>query len=250
MMTIEQYDFTQPSMRKAWKAEFHEFLVESYKPSLVSADKVFQAINNVDNFIKKNNLGEKILRVKDIGVAEKLKRTMLEYRSYGMGATVSANDFKVIALEKYIAFLKSKSDATPSFVQSDDQQIDKEQTANATPSVVRSDDQQIDKEQTATEGIIKEVKYFRNQRNRTIRDQCAKRDNYTCQVCGFNFEKVYGERGKEFIEVHHKNPMANFDGKHEIELKDLISLCSNCHSMIHYGGEFLDVDKLRSLMSR
>ena len=228
MISIEQYDFTQLSMRKAWKAEFYEFLVKHYEPSLVSADKVFQSIPNVDNFIKKNNLGEKILHVKDIGVAEKLKRTMLEYRSYGMGATVSANDLRVIALEKYIAFLKSKSDATPSFVQ--------------------SDDQQIDKEQKTTEGMIKEVKYFRSQRNRAIRDQCAKRDNYTCQVCGFNFEKVYGERGKKFIEVHHKNPMANFDGKHEIELKDLISLCSNCHSMVHYGGEFLDIDELRKTL--
>lgn len=228
-MTIEQYDYTQPSMRKAWKAEFYDFLVKYYKPSLVSADKVFQSIQNVDNFIKKNNLGERILNIKDIGIVDSIKRTMLEHRSFGMGATVSANDFKIILLEKYIDFLKCKTDATP--------------------NVVQSDNQQIDNEQKATEGMIKEVKYFRSKRNRAIRDQCAKRDNYTCQVCGFNFEKVYGERGKRFIEVHHKNPMANFDEEHEVKLEDLISLCSNCHSMVHYGGKFLDIDELRATLS-
>ena len=228
MMSIEQYDFTQLSMRKAWKAEFHEFLVKYYEPSLVSANRVFQSIPNVDNFIKKKKIGERILHIKDIDIVEKMKRTMLEHRSYGMGATVSANDFKIILIERYIDFLKSKSNETPNFVQ--------------------SHDQQIDKEQKTTEGMIKEVNYFRSKRNRAIRDQCAKRDNYTCQVCSFNFEKVYGERGKEFIEVHHKNPMANFDGEHEIKVEDLISLCSNCHSMIHYGGDFLDVDELRKTL--
>ena len=99
-----------------------------------------------------------------------------------------------------------------------------------------------------TEGVIKEVKYFRNTRNRNIRDQCAERDHYTCQVCGFNFEKVYGERGKGFIEIHHRDPMANYDGEHEIKLENLVALCSNCHSMIHYGGAFLDIDELKKCL--
>jgi 5-methylcytosine-specific restriction protein A len=104
-----------------------------------------------------------------------------------------------------------------------------------------------EEQQKATEGVIKEVTFFRSVRNRKIRNLCAERDKYTCQVCGFNFEKVYGERGKGFIEIHHKNPMANFDKEHEIKLEDLVALCSNCHSMIHYGGEFLDVDDLKKL---
>jgi predicted HNH restriction endonuclease len=101
--------------------------------------------------------------------------------------------------------------------------------------------------ESATEGMMKEVTFFRSVRNRKIRNLCAERDKYTCQVCGFNFETVYGERGKGFIEIHHKNPMANFDKEHEIKLEDLVALCSNCHSMIHYGGEFLDVDDLKKM---
>lgn len=227
MITIEQYDITQPSMRKAWKAEFHEFLIEYYRPSLINAENVFKAIPNVDNFIKKHNLGDKMLHVKDVSIAKNVKRFLLSHRSFAMGGTVSANDNKVVLLERYIEYLQSK-------------------TVGGATSQSPSD--QIEEElQKATEGVIKEVTFFRSKRNRKIRNLCAGRDNYTCQVCGFNFEKTYGERGKGFIEIHHKNPMANFDGEHEIKLEDLVALCSNCHSMIHYGGTFLDVDILKEM---
>jgi len=227
MITIEQYDITQPSMRKAWKAEFHEFLIEYYRPSLINADKVFKAIPNVDNFIKKHNLSDKLLFIKDVNDAKSIKHFLLSHRSFAMGGTISANDFKVILIERYIEYLQSKTinDGTSN---SPNEHIEEEQ-------------------QKATEGVIKEVTFFRSVRNRKIRNLCAERDKYTCQVCGFNFEKVYGERGKGFIEIHHKNPMANFDKEHEIKLEDLVALCSNCHSMIHYGGEFLDVDDLKKL---
>ncbi len=227
MITIEQYDITQPSMRKAWKAEFHEFLIEYYRPSLINADKVFKAIPNVDNLIKKHNLSDKLLFIKDVNDAKSIKHFLLSHRSFAMGGTISANDFKVILIERYIEYLQSKTinDGTSN---SPNEHIEEEQ-------------------QKATEGVIKEVTFFRSVRNRKIRNLCAERDKYTCQVCGFNFEKVYGERGKGFIEIHHKNPMANFDKEHEIKLEDLVALCSNCHSMIHYGGEFLDVDDLKKL---
>ena len=227
MITLEQYDITQPSMRKAWKAEYHEFLIEYYRPSLINADKVFKAIPNVDNFIKKHNLSDKLLFIKDVNDAKSIKHFLLSHRSFAMGGTISANDYKVILIERYIEYLQSKTinDGTSN---SPNEHIEEEQ-------------------QKATEGVIKEVTFFRSVRNRKIRNLCAERDKYTCQVCGFNFETVYGERGKGFIEIHHKNPMANFDKEHEIKLEDLVALCSNCHSMIHYGREFLDVDDLKKL---
>lgn len=229
MITIEQYDITQPSMRKAWRAEFHNFLIDYYRPSLINADKVFKAIPNVDNFMKKHNLGVRMLFINDTSIAQKIKHTLLSHRSFAMAGTVSANDFKVIVLERYIEFLNTKK--------------------TYSVEVVSANGLSDETTQKATEGLIKEVKYFRSARNRAIRNQCAERDHYTCQVCGFNFEKVYGERGKGFIEIHHKDPMANYDGEHEIKLEQLIALCSNCHSMIHYGGEFLDIEKLKQCIS-
>ena len=228
MIALDKYDTTQPSMRKAWKAEFHEFLVDYYRPSFINADYVFKAIGNVDNFIKKQNLGDRILLIKDIEVIQKVKRTLLSHRSFALGGTVSANDPKVIVLERYSDFLNIKTK------QASDLAFD--------------DDHANEKERKATEGMLKEVKYFRSSRNRAIRNQCAERDNYTCQVCGFNFEKTYGKRGKGFIEVHHKNPMANYDEEHDIKLEDLVALCSNCHSMIHYGGAFLSVEEFRRIL--
>lgn len=226
MITIEQYDITQPSMCKAWKAEFHDFLIDYYRPSLINADKVFKAIPNVDNFIKKHNLGNKMLFIKDIIVAQNVKHFLMSHRSYAMGRTVSANDYKVIVLDRYIDFLLN---------------LYRHET-----TTIRSHGRTIsdDKLQKAVEGIMQEVVFFRRQRNKTIRNQCAARDNYTCQICGFNFEKFYGERGKNFIEVHHLKPLASYDKEHDVRLEDLVSLCSNCHSMIHVGGELLTPKEL------
>ena len=228
MITIEQYDITQPSMRKAWKAEFHDFLIEYYRPSLINADKVFKAIPNVDNFIKKHNLGNKMLLVKDVNVVQNVKRFLLSHRSFAMGGTVSANDYKVIVLERYIEFLSDSN---------------RHNTTTAKPHRRKLSDDELQK---TTEGMMKEVLFCRKQRNRAIRNQCAARDNYTCQICDFNFEKVYGEKGKGFIEVHHLNPLASYDEEHEIKLDELIALCSNCHSMIHLGAKLMKPEDLKN----
>jgi 5-methylcytosine-specific restriction protein A len=97
---------------------------------------------------------------------------------------------------------------------------------------------------------MKEIVFFRKQRNRTIRNQCAERDNYTCQVCGFNFEEVYGDRGKCFIEVHHLKTLASYDEEHDVKLNELISLCSNCHSMIHIGGKLITPKELTEIIKK
>ena len=55
-----------------------------------------------------------------------------------------------------------------------------------------------------------------------------------CKVCSFDFEEVYGERGKAYIEVHHLRPVSTLDGKTKVDPKsDMTVLCSNCHRMVH-----------------
>lgn len=240
-MTIGTYDITQPSMRKAWKVEFEQFLIEYYRPSVVNADKVFKAVPNVDNFIKGHtSLNTKMFLVKDIETIQQLRKQMLSHQASAFGPVISANDYKVIVLERYIEFLQSRSD---------DSSCQETESLSHPPKPTATSKQSEEEMQTATEGLVSEVRYFRNKRNRAIRNQCAERDHYTCQVCGFNFEKVYGERGKGFIEIHHKNPLSSYDGEHEVKLEELVALCSNCHSMVHYGGRLLDVDDLRKSIS-
>lgn len=228
VMTIEEYDIKNSALVKAWKTEFQDYLRDYYKPSFVDAEKVYKAIANVNSYMKKQQYGGNLLLVKDISEVDNLRSSLLSHRSYAMGKTVSANDYRVIVIERYIGFLKKQSTATPIVI-----------PAATIPEV---------EIQAATEGFLKEITYFRKKRNRAIRNQCAEKYNYTCQVCGFNFEKTYGARGRNYIEVHHLKPMANYDDEHNVNIEDLIALCSNCHSMIHNGPQLLTPDELKELM--
>ncbi len=104
----------------------------------------------------------------------------------------------------------------------------------------------------AEEGRI--VKYYgtryeRSERNRRI---AIERQGCYCSVCGFDFEKAYGELGKKYIEVHHIKPLCVYGGKAEKinPETDLVCLCSNCHSMIHRGkGAPLTVGELMKRMA-
>ena len=58
---------------------------------------------------------------------------------------------------------------------------------------------------------------------------------FICKLCGIDFEKVYGDIGKGYIEAHHVNPVSTLKGKQRniVPEKDFIVLCANCHRMIH-----------------
>lgn len=74
-------------------------------------------------------------------------------------------------------------------------------------------------------------KYERSRRNRQI---CLDTFGHSCKVCEFNFEVKYGELGRGFAEVHHVEPVSLMEGPRRLDpLKDLVVLCSNCHSMAH-----------------
>lgn len=100
--------------------------------------------------------------------------------------------------------------------------------------------------------LIYTTKYERNRKNRdaAIRVRRRKGQGLCCEVCGFDFEKVYGERGYGFIEVHHNKPLYTFEDECTVDPeKDLNCLCSNCHRMIHRDkGNILTVDELSQLI--
>ncbi|CCL27444.1 HNH endonuclease [Clostridioides difficile] len=51
-----------------------------------------------------------------------------------------------------------------------------------------------------------------------------------CAVCGFDFERVYGNRGRGYIEMHHIRPLSYVGDESNINPKtDLVPICSNCH---------------------
>lgn len=84
------------------------------------------------------------------------------------------------------------------------------------------------------EGALKTVYVSRYERNPIARRRCIEAMGCSCSVCGFNFEEIYGSVGKGFIEVHHLIPLSEIKENYIVDPKrDLIPVCSNCHSMLH-----------------
>ena len=97
------------------------------------------------------------------------------------------------------------------------------------------------------EGARNQVRVNAYERDKKARDACLKHHGRTCVVCAFNFEFRYGELGKNFIHVHHLNPLAHTDGEYELDpVADLRPVCPNCHAMLHRGESVLSIEELRA----
>lgn len=71
-----------------------------------------------------------------------------------------------------------------------------------------------------------------------------------CEVCGFDFEKTYGNRGSDFIECHHTKPVSSLEVGGKTKLSELAMVCSNCHRMIHRKKPWLTLAELKSLITK
>lgn len=74
-------------------------------------------------------------------------------------------------------------------------------------------------------------------------------DKLFCQVCGFNFEDIYGERGKDFIEGHHSKPVSKMKEGDHTEETDIVMVCSNCHRMLH-RSPWITQEQLKRLLKK
>ncbi len=96
------------------------------------------------------------------------------------------------------------------------------------------------------EGGVKRVEVNRYERNPVNRELCLEVNGYVCKICGFDFEKTYGEIGHHFIHVHHIIPVSSYDDEYLINpVKDMIPVCPNCHAMLHRKNPPLFPDELR-----
>lgn len=101
------------------------------------------------------------------------------------------------------------------------------------------------------EGIKKTVIVNKYERNPTARKECIEKHGKICKVCGFDFEKMYGELGQDFIHIHHVVPISEIGKSYKIDSdKDLVPVCPNCHAMLHRGkhGKVLSVEELREII--
>ena len=102
-----------------------------------------------------------------------------------------------------------------------------------------------------SEGIRHYVMGSRIERSSRNRLEAIRLHGYKCQVCGFNFAETYGDLGKNYIEVHHVNPLAEQQGEHIVNPEtDLVCLCANCHRMVHRNrNEVLSINELIEIIS-
>lgn len=94
----------------------------------------------------------------------------------------------------------------------------------------------------------------RYERNPRLRSAAISIHGTTCMVpgCNLNFEVMYGEHGKNFIEVHHLKPISGFSEKMNVNPNlDMVVVCSNCHSMIHRAtrDEILSLENVGKLIT-
>ena len=101
-----------------------------------------------------------------------------------------------------------------------------------------------------TEGKKKQYYTTRYERDSRNRKEAIRIHGTKCMICGFDYEKVYGELGKGYIEVHHIKPLASQEEEVAVNPEtDLICVCANCHRMLHrYRNYIISVEELRSIV--
>lgn len=102
------------------------------------------------------------------------------------------------------------------------------------------------------EGELGQMTIVTHERNVDARNKCIQSKGVKCSVCGFDFEKTYGELGRGFIHVHHINPISSRDGQYEIDIEnDLFPVCPNCHAMLHRRkGPILSIEELKQIIQQ
>ena len=91
------------------------------------------------------------------------------------------------------------------------------------------------------------TRHLRRERKDYLAIMRKQKDDYICQVCRFDFSKTYGNWGDDFAEAHHLVPLSANQKIRHSKIEDLITVCSNCHRMLHRKGG-VQVTTLRKII--
>lgn len=67
-----------------------------------------------------------------------------------------------------------------------------------------------------------------------------------CEVCSFDFFEAYGDWGEGYIEAHHAKPVSKMQQEDVTRIEDFVMVCSNCHSMLHIGVDWVTHEQLKN----
>ncbi len=104
-------------------------------------------------------------------------------------------------------------------------------------------------QETYEEGAVTSVRVNRYERSEAARAACLSYYGTRCQGCDLDFGERYGERGKNFIHVHHLLPLKQIKKTYVVNpVEHLRPVCPNCHAMIHRREPMLSIDELRAML--
>lgn len=99
------------------------------------------------------------------------------------------------------------------------------------------------------EGGARQVVQTWYERSKHAREQSLQQYGYACAACGFDFEKIYGRLGHQFIHVHHRRMLSTTGQAYQVDpVHDLVPVCPNCHAMLHQENPPLTIEQLQALM--
>jgi len=102
---------------------------------------------------------------------------------------------------------------------------------------------------TYVEGATKRVLVNAYERNKEARSACLAHHGYSCAVCDFNFESIYGAIGAGFIHVHHLTPISTIAAEYEVDpVTEMRPVCPNCHAMLHKSDPPFSIEELKEVL--
>ncbi|MBW5251123.1 HNH endonuclease [Streptomyces sp. P01-B04] len=121
-------------------------------------------------------------------------------------------------------------------------------------SFAPTEDEEFGDEFSAPEGRLLMRRHRARERNKGLRKKkiasvLQRGGQLACEACGFDFEKLYGDRGAGYIECHHVVPL-HVAGEGQTKLSDLALICANCHRMIHRRAPWPTPEELRASIEK
>lgn len=96
---------------------------------------------------------------------------------------------------------------------------------------------------------IRELITFK--RDKSLRRNALKKWGYECAVCKKDISKYYNKKiAENIIEIHHLKPLSENRNIVRTTLKDVASVCANCHNIIHSKAPALTIKQAKKLISK
>lgn len=95
------------------------------------------------------------------------------------------------------------------------------------------------------EGLTKSELVTNFERSHVNRSLCLAYHGYDCAACNENLQAKYGEIARNFIHVHHLNPISTSGVIKPDPILDFVPLCPNCHSIAHLENPPISIERIK-----